>query len=169
MKTIRTVYQLEPFKDFILSSKVKVDLGGQRSLFEKVAQFNEKHCWKGLMKISRLVFELEPFKDSVLASEVKFDLGGQRSIFEKVAQFNEKHCWKGLIKISRMVFESEPFTILFWPPHFYQFEQYWPFNLHTKFGWVFSNSFWTRCIVLPRTDGRSDGKKDPSHRRSSAP
>ena len=78
MKTIRTVYELEPFKDFILSSEVKVDLGCQRSLFEKVAQFNEKHCWKGLMKISRMVFELEPFKDFILASEVEVDLGGQR-------------------------------------------------------------------------------------------
>ena len=28
--------ELEPFKDFILASKVKVDLGGHRSLFKKV-------------------------------------------------------------------------------------------------------------------------------------
>ena len=44
MKTSRMVYELQFFKDFVLASEVKVDLGGQRSLFEKVAQFNEKHC-----------------------------------------------------------------------------------------------------------------------------
>ena len=70
MKTSRMVYELQFFKDFVLASEVKVDLGGQRSLFEKVAQFNEKHCCKGLMKISRMVYELEAFKDF-------FDHGGQ--------------------------------------------------------------------------------------------
>ena len=39
MKIVRMVYKLEPFKDFILASEVKVDLGGQRSFFEKVEQF----------------------------------------------------------------------------------------------------------------------------------
>ena len=43
MKIPRMVYKLEPYKDFFLASEVKVDLGGQRSLSEKVAQFNEKH------------------------------------------------------------------------------------------------------------------------------
>ena len=68
MKTSRMVYKLQLFKDFILATEVKDNLEGQRSLFEKVAQFNEKHCWKGLMKISRTVFELEPFKDFILSS-----------------------------------------------------------------------------------------------------
>ena len=37
-----------------MASDVKVDLGGQRPLLEKFVQFNEKHCSKGLMKISRI-------------------------------------------------------------------------------------------------------------------
>ena len=41
---ILMVYKLEPFKDFILTSEVKVDLVGERSVFEKEAQFNEKYC-----------------------------------------------------------------------------------------------------------------------------
>ena len=40
-------------------------------IFEKAAQFHEKHYCKGLMKISRMVCELEPFKDFILTSEVK--------------------------------------------------------------------------------------------------
>ena len=44
MKISRMVYEIEPFENIILASKVKVDLGGQRSFFEKVAPFNEKHC-----------------------------------------------------------------------------------------------------------------------------
>ena len=64
------VYMLWPSKDFKLAYKVKFDLGSQRLLFAKVAQFNEKHCCKGLMKISRMVYELEAFKDF-------FDHGGQ--------------------------------------------------------------------------------------------
>ena len=44
MKISRMVYKIEPFKDFILAFEVKVDLRGQRSYFEKVAQFNEKNC-----------------------------------------------------------------------------------------------------------------------------
>ena len=34
MKISGMVYELEPFKDFILASEVKVDLGGQRSSFD---------------------------------------------------------------------------------------------------------------------------------------
>ena len=78
MKISRLVFELEPLKDFILASEVNVDLRGQRSLLEKFAQFNEKHCRKGLMKISGTVYELEPCKDFILASEVKVDLGDQR-------------------------------------------------------------------------------------------
>ena len=44
MKISRLVFELEPFKDFIVASEVKFDLGSQRSFFEKVKQFNEKHC-----------------------------------------------------------------------------------------------------------------------------
>ena len=69
---------LEPFRYFILVSEAKSDLRGQRSYFEKglvddenAAQFDEKHFWKGLMKISRIVYEIGPFKDFILASEVK--------------------------------------------------------------------------------------------------
>ena len=58
------------YKDFKLASKAKFDLEGQRSL---LGNFNEKHCWKDLMKISRMIYELEPFKDFILASKVKVD------------------------------------------------------------------------------------------------
>ena len=44
MKISRMVYEIEPFKEIILAFEVKVDHGGQRSVFEKVAQFNEKYC-----------------------------------------------------------------------------------------------------------------------------
>ena len=44
MEISRIVYEIEPFKDFILASEVKVDLGGQRSLLKELVQFNEKHC-----------------------------------------------------------------------------------------------------------------------------
>ena len=57
VKISRIGYELGPFKDFTLASEVKVDLGGQSELFEKEAQFNEKHCWKGLMKIFRMVYK----------------------------------------------------------------------------------------------------------------
>ena len=83
-----------PFKDFILTYEVKFDPGGQRSLFEKVAQFYGKHCCKGLMKISRMVFELEPFKDFILASEVEVDLGGQRSFISICAKLTSKLAYK---------------------------------------------------------------------------
>ena len=49
MKISRMVYELEPYKDSIWASKVKADLRGQRSYFEKglvddenAAQFDEK-------------------------------------------------------------------------------------------------------------------------------
>ena len=77
MKRLDEDIWIRAFKDFILASKFKVDPRGQRSFFEKVAQFNEKHCWKGLVWIYRMVYELEPFKDfiwppmSQLTSEVK--------------------------------------------------------------------------------------------------
>ena len=71
MKRLDEDIWIRAFKDFILASKFKVDPRGQRSFFEKVAQFNEKHCWKGLVWIYRMVYELEPFKDFILASEVK--------------------------------------------------------------------------------------------------
>ena len=88
------VYELQLFKDFILASKVIIDLGGQRSIFEKVAQFNKKHCWKGLMEISRMFYELEPFKDFILASEVVVDLGGQRSFSWIFAKLTSKLTYK---------------------------------------------------------------------------
>ena len=78
MKISRMVYEIEPFKNIILASKVKVDPGGQRSFFEKVAQFNEKPCWIGLMNITRTVYKLETLKDFILASDAKVDLRGQR-------------------------------------------------------------------------------------------
>ena len=67
------VYELEPFADFILASETKFDPGDQKWLFEKFLQLNEKHCWKGLMKIYLMVYELEPFKDFILTSKVKID------------------------------------------------------------------------------------------------
>ena len=61
---------MKVYKDFNLASMAKFDLEGQRSLSGK---FNEKYCWKDLMKISRMIYELEPFKDFILASKVKVD------------------------------------------------------------------------------------------------
>ena len=84
-------------KDFYWSKQniaIKFKFGGQSSFFEKVVQFDEKHCWKGLMKISRLVFELEPFKDFILASEVEVDLGGQRSFSWICAELTSKLVYK---------------------------------------------------------------------------
>ena len=72
-KDLKTHIYISSFLDEPYS-RVKyqlLDLGGQRSVFEKVAQCNEKYCRKGLMKISIMVYELEPFKDFILASEVK--------------------------------------------------------------------------------------------------
>ena len=78
------IYELEPFKNFILASEVKVDLWGQRTYFKVVEQFYGKPCCKGLIKISGMVYELEPFKDFILASEVKVDLRGQISFGQKL-------------------------------------------------------------------------------------
>ena len=64
MKISRMVYELEPFKDFILDSKVKVDLGGKRSLLRKLPSLMKNI----VMKISRMVYKLEPCKDYILAS-----------------------------------------------------------------------------------------------------
>ena len=85
MKISRMVFELEPFKDFILASKVKIDLGGQRSLLKKVEQFNEKQCWKGLkdLYIYRMVYKLDPYTDFISASKVKVDLRGQGSFLKK--------------------------------------------------------------------------------------
>ena len=44
MKISRMVCKLWLFKDFKLTYKVDFDLGGQKSPFEKVTQFNEKYC-----------------------------------------------------------------------------------------------------------------------------
>ena len=73
------VGKLCQFKDFKLAYKTKFDPGDQKWLFEKFLQLNEKHCWKGLMKISLMVYELESFKDLILTSKVKVDHGGQSS------------------------------------------------------------------------------------------
>ena len=42
MKISFMVYELESFKDFILSSEVKVDLGGQSSFWSKVVLLDPK-------------------------------------------------------------------------------------------------------------------------------
>ena len=86
IKISRMVYKIEPFKEIILAFEVKVDHGGQRSVFEKVAQFNEKYCWKGFIKISLMVYKLEPFKDFIFASEAKVDLRGRRSSLSSCAE-----------------------------------------------------------------------------------
>ena len=43
MKISRMVYELESFKDLILASEAKFDLGGQRSYCEKVVPSYVKH------------------------------------------------------------------------------------------------------------------------------
>ena len=52
---IRPPPHTERVKYLILAPEAKVD-------FKKVVQFNDKHCQKGLMKISRVVYKLEPLK-----------------------------------------------------------------------------------------------------------
>ena len=42
MKISRMVYEIEPFKEIILASKVKVDLGGQRSFLSICAKLTSK-------------------------------------------------------------------------------------------------------------------------------
>ena len=44
MQISRMVCKLCSFKDFKLAYEVKFELGGQLTLFEKVAQLNEKYC-----------------------------------------------------------------------------------------------------------------------------
>ena len=69
----------------------KLDLSGERSLFEKVTQINKEQCLS-LIKISSMVCKLWPCNDFKMPYEVKFDLGGLKSCFDKDVQFNEKHC-----------------------------------------------------------------------------
>ena len=56
MKISRTVYELEPLKDFILASEAKVDLGGQSSYLSISAKL--AYCAQNLVKLLSAVFEL---------------------------------------------------------------------------------------------------------------
>ena len=53
MNISRMICELWQSKDFKLAYEVKSDLGDVGSFFD--AQFDEKYCKKGLMKISRMV------------------------------------------------------------------------------------------------------------------
>ena len=103
MKIVRMVYKLEPFKDFILASEVKVDLGGQRSFFEKVEQFLGKR-WCMLFSSSgdRRALNFH------FGLKVKFDLRGQKLtiIVNLTREFDED-----LVNIVQTIFEL--FTTLF--------------------------------------------------------
>ena len=84
MKMSKMFYEIEPFKEIILASKVKVDLGGQRSFFDKLSNLMKniaKKIWLRYLKWSR--YEIERFKDIILASKVKVTLGVKGFFFWK--------------------------------------------------------------------------------------
>ena len=84
MNLSNIVYEIGPFEDFILASEVNFDLGGQRSLFEKVLQFNENNAEKVLWRYLDWSTKQNPLKDFILASNVIVDLGGQKSFLYRL-------------------------------------------------------------------------------------
>ena len=148
------IYKLEPFEDFILTSKVKVELKGQSHFYQFVPNLliNVWSYCEPFLSYQRFLFDLQGHGD-------KFDLRGHRSLFGKVAQLNEKYCLKGLMKISWIVYELEPFKDFILTSevkdHFHKFVQNWPINLCTKFGeatvssfWVIEDFIWAKSYVL---------------------
>ena len=79
-----TASELWIFEIFNWASKVKFDVGGQKSSQQKFAYLTKGLCIKEIVLISFIVSELWTFEIFNMALEVKFDLGGQRSLEKKL-------------------------------------------------------------------------------------